>query len=286
MTNASINPIGIMQGRLSPPVSFRLQAFPTFTWQKEFENARSLGFDTIEWLFEAEDGRGHTFTDNPVWKAAGRKEIRRLIETSGIQVKTCCADYFMPHPFFRVSETERLESIQILNRLIENVAEIGVQSILMPVLEISEIRTPEEKALLLESLKGPLDLAAKKGLTLGLETELRAEQYLALVEDAHHPALGVYYDTGNNAAQGHDIARDGEILASHLVGIHIKDRKRGGGSVLLGQGDADFAGFFKQVMKVGYQRPVILQTQFGEQFLEIARRHLEYIRNCIRQAQP
>jgi L-ribulose-5-phosphate 3-epimerase len=281
MNENKINPIGIIQGRLSPPVSNRLQAFPTFSWEIEFDNARSCGFDTLEWIFEAEDGRGHTYLENPIWNVNGRSRIAQKIEETGVQVKTCCADYFMPHPFFRVSESERLESIKILNQLIRNVAEIGVRTILLPVLEISEIRTIEEKKLLLESLKAPLDLAAENQIRLGLETELPASAYQALVEDAHHPALGVYYDTGNNAAQGHDIVADIHLLTTHLVGIHVKDRKRGGASVLLGQGDANFPGFFKVVKDAGYAGPIILQSAFGADYLRIATRHLQFIKECL-----
>ena len=278
---AQRNPIGIMQGRLSPPVPFRMQAFPTGAWKEEFERARVCGLDTIEWLFEADDGRGHSYLENPLWSEDGRAVICQKIDETGIQVKTCCADYFMPHPFFRVTETERLESIAVLNRLIANAAQVGVQSILIPVLEISEIRTADEKALLLQSLKGPLHLAEQKKISLGLETELPAEQYLALIEDAHSPALGVYYDTGNNAAQGHDIGADALVLASRLVGIHVKDRKRGGSSVLLGQGDADFQGFFKVVKEAGYIGPIILQTAYSANFLEIARRHRQNVEDWL-----
>jgi L-ribulose-5-phosphate 3-epimerase len=276
------NLIGIMQGRLSPPVPFRMQAFPTGAWQEEFERARVCGLDAIEWLFEADDGRGHSFLENPLWSEAGRAEICSKVDETSVLIKTCCADYFMPHPFFRVTEAERLESIAVLNRLIVNAAQVGVQSILLPVLEISEIRTADEKALLLQSLRGPLHLAEQKKISLGLETELPADQYLALVEDAHSPALGVYYDTGNNAAQGHDIAADANLLASRLVGIHVKDRKRGGSSVLLGQGDADFQGFFKVVKEAGYIGPVIIQAAFGTNYLETARRHRQFVEDCLK----
>ncbi len=282
MKPGQTNPIGIMQGRLTPPVSFRLQAFPTGAWEAEFERAKTCGLDSIEWLFEADDGRGHSYRENPLWSPSGREEICRVIDQTGIPVRTCCADYFMPHPFFRVSEAERLESVAVLKQLILNAAGLGVRSILVPVLEVSEIRTPEEKGLLLKSLEEPLDLAAEKGIALGLETELPAQDYLALVEDAHHPALGVYYDTGNNAAQGHDIAADARILGPYLVGVHIKDRKRGGSTVLLGQGDADFRGFFKETRAAGYTGPVILQAAFGPDFMGIASRHRQFIEDCLK----
>ncbi len=281
MMAANGNPIGIMQGRLSPPVSFRLQAFPTSTWQAEFEAAKACGFDSIEWLFEADDGRGQGFQENPLWSAPGRAAILNKIEETGVQVRSCCADYFMPHPFFRVPDSERLESVAILNRLILSGSQIGIRLILIPVLEISEMRTPEEREQLLKSLKGPLELAAEKGIYLGLETELPAEEYLEVVAEGKHPFLGVYYDTGNNAARGHDIKADAKILGPHLVGIHVKDRKRGGPSVLLGQGDADFDGFFQEVKQSGYSGPVILQTAFGSNYLEIASKHRQFIKEKI-----
>ena len=38
-----MNPIGIMQGRLSPAVDGRIQSFPVETWRQEFELARQAG---------------------------------------------------------------------------------------------------------------------------------------------------------------------------------------------------------------------------------------------------
>ena len=72
-----MNQIGIMQGRLSPPVAGRLQAFPWKSWEEEFDHARLCGFDTIEWLFQAD-----RHEENPIWIGTGREKIRRL-QTSG-----------------------------------------------------------------------------------------------------------------------------------------------------------------------------------------------------------
>jgi len=271
-----MNKIGIMQGRLSPPVDIRLQAFPWSSWQAEFTHARDCQIELIEWLFEADD-----YTNNPIWIEEGILAIQKQIQASGTQVLTCCADYFMPHPFFRVSEQERIESMRILEQLICNTARVGVKTILLPVLEICEIRTPDEKDQLLESLRQPLKIAEQEGVVLGLETELPAAEYLSLVDESGSPSIGVYYDTGNNAAQGHDIRADARLLAPRMVGIHVKDRKHGGSSVLLGEGDADFDGFFQVMRASGYSNPVIMQTAFGTDYLGIARRHQEFVRSRL-----
>src|SRR5262249_18789721 len=89
------NPIGIVQGRLSPPVPGRLQAFPSRTWREEFGRARTCGFSSLEWVFEADN-----YEQNPIWTQEGVVAIRRQIDETGVRVDSICADYFMTHPLF------------------------------------------------------------------------------------------------------------------------------------------------------------------------------------------
>ena len=271
-----MNEIGIMQGRLSPPVKGRLQAFPWNSWETEFAHARACGFDAIEWLFEAED-----YEQNPLWTDAGVETIQSLTDETGVLVRSVCADYFMAHPFFRVSESERLRSVAVLNQLISRAAQIGIKVILVPVLEVSELQNEQEKIQLLDSLRGPLELAATHSIRLGLETELPAAEYLELIERSQHQALGVYYDVGNATAKGYHPAADVRILSEHLCGIHIKDRKRNGSSVLLDQGDVNFLEFFTALAETPYTGPLVLQTAFGDDFLSIAKTHLSFVRQHI-----
>lgn len=268
------NPIGIMQGRLSPPAPHRLQAFPWASWEREFEHAEALGFDCIEWLFEAE-----RYDENPIWTDAGVKRIRGLVETHAVAVRSVCADYFMPHPFFRVPAAELDASVGVLKRLIERAAAVGAEVVLVPVLEVSEIREPAEADRLAAALEQCLPVARARRIRLGLETELPAGDYAALVARFGDPHVGVYYDVGNAAARGYDPTRDIERLGPMLCGVHVKDRLHGGSSVLLGQGDADFRACFATLVASGYRRPLVLQTAFGDDYLGIARAHLAFVRN-------
>lgn len=274
-----MNEIGIMQGRLSPAVPGRLQAFPWSTWEKEFCHAATCGFEVIEWLFEAD-----RYEQNPIWTQDGVQRIRQKMATTGIRLRSLCADYFMVHPFFRVSEPERTQSIAVLNRLILQSAGVGIKTILLPVLEGAGIRADTEKIQLLDALCEPLSLAIRHGIRLGLETELPAAEYRALVERGNHPALGVYFDTGNAVAKGYDIAADIRMLGPFLCGVHIKDRTRGGPSVLLGQGDADFTSFFQAMGETAYIGPLVLETPSGNDFLAVAGTHLKYVREYCNQA--
>ena len=101
------------------------------------------------------------------------------------------------------------------------------------------------------------------------------------MEQGDHPSLGIYYDAGNAAAKGYDIAADIHTLGPFLCGVHIKDRKRNGPSVLLGQGDANFMAFFQALADVGYTGPFVLQTAFGEDYLDVARTHMKFVKDHL-----
>ena len=58
-----INKIGFMQGRLSPMIRNKLQAFPFAYWQKEFEIANSLNIKLMEWTID-----NFQFEKNPIIK--------------------------------------------------------------------------------------------------------------------------------------------------------------------------------------------------------------------------
>lgn len=65
------NKIGVMQGRLLPKYKGRYQAHPVNYWQKEFEIAKEIGLDCIEFILDYNDAE-----INPLLKAGGREICR------------------------------------------------------------------------------------------------------------------------------------------------------------------------------------------------------------------
>ncbi|MBI4542186.1 MAG: sugar phosphate isomerase/epimerase, partial [Gemmatimonadetes bacterium] len=247
-----------MQGRLSSPDPRRLQAFPWATWEEEFARARLCGLDGMEWLFEAD-----RYGENPIWTDSGCRRIRELCAAHGVAVMSLCADYFMAHPFFRVTRDRVAASVEVLSRLIERAASVGTRTILVPVLEDSAVNNPEEADELVEAVSRCLPAARAHDVRLGVEAELPREEYLALVRRWSDGRVGAYYDTGNAAAKGYDVAADLATLAPVLCGVHLKDRARSGGSVPLGEGLVAFDRCFAALRDAGYGGPLVLQTAFG-----------------------
>src|SRR3989344_665289 len=67
------NPIGILQGRLTPSSGRGIQFFPYENWESEFKIAREIGFDCIELLVKKNE-----FSKNPLSSLSGIKRINEL----------------------------------------------------------------------------------------------------------------------------------------------------------------------------------------------------------------
>ncbi len=81
--------IGIMQGRLSPRIDGKIQAFPLNNWESEFKTAEEIGFTSIEWIVE------NPLDLNPLLSEAGIKKIKELIFNTNVKIDFIWADVFM-----------------------------------------------------------------------------------------------------------------------------------------------------------------------------------------------
>ena len=111
--------------------------------------------------------------------------------------------------------------------------------------------------------------------------EWPAEDQYSFIKRLGRAPLGIYYDLGNATSQGYNPAEEIRVFGDLLVGLHIKDRKVGGGSVFLGEGDTDFVGSFRALKEIGYRGPMILETPRGSDPVITARKHLSFVRQAM-----
>jgi L-ribulose-5-phosphate 3-epimerase len=76
-----------MQGRLSPMVGDRIQAFPWNHWRDEFAAAARGGFRLMEWTLDLD-----RFYENPMLTTAGRAEIRALGAAHRLSIPSLSGD--------------------------------------------------------------------------------------------------------------------------------------------------------------------------------------------------
>ena len=139
--NAS-NPIGIMQGRLLPSRSGRIQAFPGSRWRGEFPLASQAGLDCIEWIYDADDTEQEAA--NLLTSDGGIDEILRLSRRWGVAVRSICADYFMTKCLIAAEGSADLESVERLKWLLGRSAKLGVRYIVLPFVDSSSLQSAGE----------------------------------------------------------------------------------------------------------------------------------------------
>jgi hexulose-6-phosphate isomerase len=74
------------------------------------------------------------------------------------------------------------------------------------------------------------------------------------------PEYGINYDIGNSASLGYDPVEEIHAYGSRILNVHVKDRIRGGTTVPLGTGNANFPAAFSALRRARYDGNYILQT--------------------------
>ena len=134
----ALNPIGIMQGRLSPPEGGRIQSFPVHTWRQEFALAREAGLDCIESVYEVD-----TESANPLRTLEGVAEIANLSRQSGVAVWSVCADYYMQEHLVAGDGKPRGVAVTHLIGLLQRAAPLGLKYLVLPFVDASSLKSSQ-----------------------------------------------------------------------------------------------------------------------------------------------
>jgi sugar phosphate isomerase/epimerase len=267
--------LGVMQGRLLPKYRGRYQAHPVGYWEEEFDRARELGLALIEFILDYEGAEM-----NPLLTDDGQAAITAATRRTGVQVRSVCADYFMEAPLHG-TDGRAVTSAAMLGRLIDRVARLGVEHLVIPCVDQSTLADAPAVDRFVAALKPFLGLARERNVRLSLETDLPPGPFRALLDRFDSPFVTVNYDIGNSASLGYDPAEEVAAYGDRISDIHVKDRVRGGGSVRLGTGDADFDRFFEALQRVGYRGPLILQAYRDDEGVTIFREQLAWLRERL-----
>ena len=269
------NEIGIMQGRLSPRIDGKIQAYPASTWQKEFEIAQEIGYAAIEWIVEKPVETNALMTDS------GKAEIKKVIASTGVRIDYVCADIFMQQPLVRMTEKTTSQNKEYLLEILKNAKEVGAIGVEVPFVDNSSIKSDTEKQEFIDVMQGAFKLAKDLELKISLETDLPPLAFKELLEDIDLDYIQANYDIGNSASLGFNYNEELEAYGNKILNVHVKDRKLGGTTVPLGTGSADIQGVFQKLNEIGYAGGITMQAARGENDIDIAKEQLSYTLEII-----
>ena len=174
------NILGVMQGRLLPKYQGRYQAHPIDEWQKEFEVAKEIELDCIEFILDYNNA-----IENPLLKEEGIKQIKSVIAKTGVTVKTICADYFMEAPLHSENFTEGVKSQKIMETLLYNAAQLGVSDVVLPCVDQSKLHDKKTTDRFINMITPLVIIAERLGVNLSLETDLAPYPFASLLKQCN-----------------------------------------------------------------------------------------------------
>ena len=267
--------IGIMQGRLSPRIDGKIQAYPEKTWQKEFEIAQEIGYSAIEWIVEK------PLEVNALMSKSGMQEIKEIILKTGVRIDFICADIFMQQPLIRMSQEIREENKKYLKNILVNAKEVGAIGVEIPFVDASSIKSESEKNELISCMQEAFELAKEIGMKISLETDLNPTSFKELLDRINLNHVQANYDIGNSASLGFDPVEEIDAIGNRILNVHIKDRKLGSTTVPLGTGDADIKLSLSRLSEINYLGGITMQAARGTDDIEVAKSQLKYTLEII-----
>lgn len=247
--------IGFMQGRLSPQVDGKIQAFPWDTWRDEFPAAEKTGIGLMEWTLDHD-----RLMENPLMTAEGQAEIRALSDRHKVKVVSLTGDIFMQMPFWRVAGVEREQRLKEFDVVAQSCAAVGIRFIVVPLVDNGAMKTPDEEALVIVEFSSRAPWLKAHGMAVVFECDYPPARLADFIAKFPAGVFGVNYDIGNSAALGYDSAEEIAAYFPRILNVHIKDRVLGGTTVPLGTGNARLGATIADLVKRGYRGFYILQT--------------------------
>src|SRR3954454_2631754 len=205
-----------MQGRLVPPEPGRFQAFPKARWPDEFQFAAEVPLSYIEWIYDL-----YGADINPLIKDPAK--MQELINSTGVTVRSLCADYFMDLPFLGCPEPERNVRQKMLHSLIDRSPDVGISRIILPFVDASRIESRQDQDVVIKVLNEALTEARRVNVEIHLETDLGPMEFATLLNRVPSPLVKVNYDSGNSSSLGYEPSEEFAAYGDRIGSIHIKD---------------------------------------------------------------
>lgn len=238
------------------PIGLYEKALPdAFTWKEKMQAAKAAGFDFIEISVDESDARIARLD----WSDAQIKEMRDLMDETGIIFPSMCLSGHRRFPFGSKNPETRAKAYEIMEKGIILAQKLGVTCIQLATYDVYYEKSDDEtKAMFLEGMKKSVEMASRAGIILAMEimdtpfagTILRASHYLREIPS---PYFKIYPDMGNLTQFSADPESEFELGMPEITAIHVKETKPGiFKCVPFGTGTVRFADLFTKLHELGY----------------------------------
>ena len=203
-----------VQGRLSSEVAGKFQHFPIHNWEKEFQLAKKLGFNSVEWII--------TDFSNPIFNPLFSKIIKKVLIKNKIKISSISMDLIMDNPLHKIS---KIEALWLAIKIKEAISFFKINRVSIPIEERSRYNNKFEKVLALKNLH-LIFSRLRKSSKVCIESDMSPKSLDSLLKMKKFNKLGVLIDLGNTRAHGFNIEDYFKFNPEKIYSIHIKYREK------------------------------------------------------------
>lgn len=264
MIDLEKNPIGIYE-----------KAIPSnFSWEERLIAAKIAGYDYVEISIDESDMRLNRLD----WTMDKRKELVDAIHKTGVQIPSMCLSGHRRFPLGSEDKEVREKALEIMQKAIKFAVDVGIRVIQLAGYDVYYDKSNEKTIeFFRQGLKKSIEWASSANIILAMEVmdyEFMGsvEKIMKYVKEFNSPYFQVYPDLGNISAWGNNIAEDLEAGNGHIVAVHAKDTHPGEfRRIDFGTGCVDFVKGFKQLKKMNYKGPILIEmwTDDSEDWIEV-----------------
>ena len=184
-----------------------------------FERTKEIGADGIE-VDMGSLGDSETFA-NALADPAVRKQFLDKAKEFDLEICSIAMSGFYAQSF-----AERPTVPRMVKDCIDTMKLMNVKVAFLPLgVRSDPAKHPELRSAVVERLKAAGAQAQKAGVTIGVETELPADEQVKLLDDIGSPAIKLYYNFSNALQNGRDLYKELQILGKdRICQIHCTDQ--------------------------------------------------------------
>lgn len=236
-----------------------------------FDRAKLAGLDGIE--LRAGDPADRLQIADPATIAKHKADM----QASGLVVSSVMMSLFNSNPL-----ASDPRGPAWLDQCIDGAAAVGAQVILVAFFGKGSLKDGQglKKAdadVVVQRLKDAAPKAKEKGVILGIENTISAQDNLAILDRIGSDAVKIYYDIFNLTGQGYDAPAEIRLLKDRIAIFHFKN-----GGDYLETGKVKFEPSVAAIQEIGYKGWIVLETSNpSKDAVADTRRNADYVRKLF-----
>lgn len=216
---------------------------------RAFDLARTIGLEGIQ------VNLGNVANNLHLREPARQQLYIDKAKETGIRISSLAIGELNKVPYKSDPRTE-----QWVSDSIDVARNLGVTVVLLAFFNNNDLRNDDAgKKEVISRLKKVASKAEQKGITLGIESYLSAEELVDMIQQVGSKSIKVYYDFRNSADAGYDVIKEIKFLGKEAIcELHMKEN-----GFLLGEGTMDWNKIGETLMEMNYYGDGWMQIEWA-----------------------